>query len=138
MQLDELIVESIGHRDKSYAPTKQLHSANPSDQIFDGLVRDSLLGALVLLVLLVLAIGLVDHWITRRRVAKSGAVVASCEADAEAGNDCKTSGAVTVELDFINRNALDAPQSPTCSKSSDNADTLLLERSPARRRDNRP
>ena len=144
MQIDELIVDSIRHQDETLAPSKKLHSSNANEYLFDDMVRNSLIGALALLVLLALAIGLVDHWLTRRRCAKNGAVGGRrslngpSDAHVDAHEDCAPD-AVAVQLDFYNGNALDAPSSssPARRQFADNADALLLERSLAVRRDGR-
>ena len=144
VQIDEMLVDSIRHQDESLSPSKKLHSSNANEYLFDDMVRNSLLGALALLVLLALAIGLVDHWLTRRRCMKSGAVGGRrsvngpSDAHVDAHEDCAPD-AVAVQLDFYNGNALDAPSStsPARRQLADNADALLLLRSPEGRRDDR-
>lgn len=137
VQIDELIIDAISHQDERPKTAVPSHSSSVGQQIFAGPVLYSLLGALVVLVLLALVIGLVDHLITRRRVAKSGAIAGGrngrrSEHEKAARVD-SAADAVAVDLEFFNSNALDAPKSPAHSKLSDNADVLLLERSPTTR-----
>lgn len=136
MQIDELIIDAISHQDERPKSAVPSHSSSVGQQIFAGPVLYSLLGALVVLVLLALVIGLVDHLITRRRVAKSGAIAGRNGRRSEhekAAHADSAADAVAVDLEFFNSNALDAPKSPAHSKLSDNADVLLLERSPTTR-----